>query len=259
MLLASLILSVSVAHAASSIDETYCKNEEVQTSKYVSAQDKKVAYDLCIKTREDERSVQSFKSSLDSASKSENCTADQRPMWKFWGDKVYKSPEQIDACQKKEAERTAKFKSLQGDVAESEKALKAGQESYKLRRDEAAKSAEEREKMDAVVRNNFNNMRMSIFDSKLQLKDAEITLLKMAQAIDNSAMGLYMRDRMAGLLNSDVMCTAVKQCPKPRKVKGSDLNSVFNSTMNTKVNSNYEIQSTAPGGAAKKSSSGTAN
>ena len=258
VILVSLVLSSIVAHAALSVvDTNACKNAPIQRDSFVSAAVKKQNYELCISTKTNAQEATTLRSQIATLKDQEaTCFKDGRGMFDRIMNNAQVSPTAADV-QRCEAERTAKearLTTLEDNQKVTAQQLKVAEASYAAQRDAATAAADQKAKTDALVRGEFDSFQISILNSRWQAADAALKLTKMATALDNSAMGLYLRERMAGLLNSDVMCAAVKECPKPRQVKGSDLNSVFNSTMNTGVNSEREVNSTAPAGKAAPAS-----
>jgi hypothetical protein len=85
------------------------------------------------------------------------------------------------------------------------------------------------------VRSNIMDMRMSVVEIMALNDRSSAKLESIATAIDNSALGVYMRDRMAAVLSSAATCKAVSTCASgtPTAIKGSELNSAFNSKMGT--------------------------
>lgn len=254
MILASLILSSMVAHAALSVADTNsCKNAPIQRDSFVSAAVKKQNYNLCIATRTNAQDAASLRSQIATLKDQEaSCFQDSRGLMGRIFNTAQASPTAADVerCEKERKNKEARLATLEDNQKVAAQQLKVAEASYAAQRDAASAAADQKAKTDALVRGEFDSFKISILDSRWQAADAALKLTKMATALDNSAMGLYLRERMAGLLNSDVMCAAVKECPKPRQVKGSDLNSVFNSTMNSGVNSEREVNSTAPAGKA---------
>lgn len=265
MLLISLILSSVLANAQTDSDIRFCKNALVQRAsysdfddttpaqkaEYLSPAEKKQHYDLCIDGKKNARAAATLNSQLQSLKeKKQTCFEDDRGFFKRTFNKPLREPTHadVDRCDKDRAEKEAQKARLDAGIKEHEQALKTAEAAYQAKGEDLKSSAKQREQTDRIVKDDFNLIKMSIFDTKLQSADAALTLTKMATALDNSAMGLYLKERMAGLLNSSAMCTAVKECPAPRKIKGSDLNPVFNSTMNTGVNAEYEASSSAPAG-----------
>lgn len=251
MFLMSLILSVTVAHADAESDKFACQNTALQRDSYVSAAVKKQNLDLCLASKKNSQTAATLRSSLDILKDKEaTCFKDDRGFFGRVFNKNQRSPTSADVarCDKERADKEAQLASLDASLKEQDKQVRVAEASYNAQKDTAQATAEQRAKTNDIVEDEFNTIKMSIFDSKLQAADAALRLTKMATALDNSAMGLYLRERMAGLLNSDAMCSAVKECPKPSNIKGSDLNSIFNSTMNTGVNSEYEATSAAPAG-----------
>lgn len=253
MIFASLIFSSMVAHAQTDLDRRACQNAPIQRDSFVSASVKKQNLELCLATKKNAQEATTLRSQIATLKDQEStCFKDGRGIYDRIMNNPQASPTAADV-QRCEAERKAKegrLTSLEDNQKLAAQQLKVAEASYAAQRDAAAASAEQKAKTDALVRGEFDAFKISILDSRWQAADAALKLTKMATALDNSAMGLYLRERMAGLMNSDVMCAAVKECPKPRQVKGSDLNSVFNSTMNTGVNSEREVNSAAPAGKA---------
>lgn len=262
MLLKTLILSCLLytfaAQAQTADDIDACKSTQLQYSQFVSASDKKINYELCLASKKHSRAANTLNSQLQTLKEKEpTCFPDERGFWGRMINKTQRSPTaaDVDRCDKERIAKETQLALLDKGIKEHQQDLEKAEANYKNKEKTTQTSAAERERINGVVEEgnflvgtNFDTMKMSIFDFKLRSAEAELTLTKMATALDNSAMGLYMRERMAGLLNSTAMCDAVKECPGPRKIKGSDLNSVFNSTMNTGVNAELEVHSSAPGG-----------
>ena len=254
----TFILSSVMAHAQTAADISNCKNEPIQRSQFVSPKSKIINYELCLETKKNARSVNTFNSELQALKvKEPTCFPDERGLWDRMMNKTLRSPTAVDLarCEKEVADKKKDEDRLDAQISKTQRELEIAQTNFNAQKDSATATATEREKINNIVEEgnflvgtNFDTMKLSIFDAKLQAKDAEMTLTKMATALDNAAIGLYLRDRMAGLLNSDSFCNVAKQCPNHKAVKGTDLNSVFNSTMNTKVNADLEIESSAPGG-----------
>ncbi len=253
MILASLILSSMLAHAQTMLERHACQNALIQQDSFVSASVKKKNLELCLATKKNAQEATTLRSQISTLKDQEaTCFQDSRGIFDRIMNTAQASPTAADVqrCETERKAKEARLASLEDNQKLVAQQLKVAEASYVTQRDAATATAEQRAKTDALVRGEFDAFKISILDSRWQATDAALKLTKMATALDNSAMGLYLRERIAGLLNSDVMCAAVKECPKPRQVKGSDLNSVFNSTMNTGVNSEREVKSTAPAGKA---------
>lgn len=253
MILVSLILSSMVAHAQSDVDKRACQNAPIQRDSFVSASVKKQNLELCLATKKNAQEATTLRSQIATLKDKEaTCFQDGRGLMGRIFNTAQASPtaSDVERCEKERKDKEARLATLEDNQRIAAQQLKVAEASYATQRDAATAAADQKAKTDALVRGEFDSFKISILDSRWQAADAALKLTKMATALDNSAMGLYLRERMAGLLNSDVMCAAVKECPKPRQVKGSDLNTVFNSTINTGVNSEREVNSTAPAGKA---------
>jgi hypothetical protein len=259
--LMSLILSATIANATpSEEDREACRSREVQTSPYLTREKKKELLDMCLKNRESATAAANLRSQIQTLrDKEQDCFKDDRRFFARLLNRPQRAPTAADVqrCEAAAKAKQDELDKLNGSLAQQEKDLAAAESTYRAQNTAAAATSEQRRELDNIVNDEFNKMKLSIFGQKLQASDAALQLTKMATAVDNSAMGLYLRDRMAGLLNSTSFCDAAKACPAARTIKGSDLNGVFNSTMNTGVNKEREVTSSAPGGASTQPAAGT--
>ncbi len=253
MFVLSLLLSATIAHAQTPQDKINCQNSSIQRDSFVSAATKKQNLELCLATKKGAQDAATLRSQIATLRDTEaSCFKDERGVLGRVFNSAQRSPSSADVerCDKERKDKEAKLASLEENQKLQEQQLKTAEATYTAQSEATQMTAEQRAKTDSLVNSEFDSFKISILSSRLQATDAALKLTKMATALDNSAMGLYLRERMAGMLNSDVMCAAVKECPKPRKVKGSDLNSVFNSKMSTGVNAEREVVSSAPASAA---------
>lgn len=250
----SLILSATIAHAATVADRAACTLRGNQLTSYLSAEKKKELYDLCIRNKESATSAETLRSQIATLKDKELGCYQERSLWqRLTGPERLPTQADVDRCGAAAKAKQAELDKLNASLAQQEKDLAVAESSFRAQNVAASATVDERSRVDNLVNREFDTMKLSIMSTRLQSADAALQLTKMATAIDNSAMGLYMRDRMAGLLNSPSFCEAAKACPAARTIKGSDLNGVFNSTMNTGVNKEREVTSSAPASAKPKS------
>lgn len=263
VLLMSIILSSVVAHAApSQADKDYCKMQPVQSDAYISKERKAELLALCLSNRETQGIAANLRSQVQTLKdKEQDCFKDDRGWFDRLRNKAQRVPtaEDVARCEAAAKAKQAELDKLNQTLAQQERDLAAAEAKYKADTGTATATAAQRKETDEIVKDAFTTMKMSILDQKLQGADAALKLTKMATALDNSALGLYLRERMAGVLNSPALCAAAKACSDNKKaeIKGSDLNSVFNSSMNTGVNGEREVVSSAPGGKKTEKPVGT--
>lgn len=259
----SILLSSAIAHAApSQADKDYCKRQPVQSNEFISKERKAELMALCLNNRETQGVAANLRSQVQTLKdKEQDCFTDDRGWFDRLRNKPQRTPtaQDVARCEAAAKAKQADLDKLNASLAQQERDLAAAEAKYTADTGTATTTAAQRKETDVIVKDAFTTMKMSILDQKLQGADASLKLTKMATALDNSALGLYLRERMAGLLNSPSLCAAAKACSDNKKaeIKGSDLNSVFNSSMNTSVNGEREVTSSAPGGKKVDKPAGT--
>lgn len=262
VLLMSILLSSVMASAAepSQADQTFCRNQSVQRDQYLSKARKDELLSLCLQSRVTATEAETLRGQITTLqNQNPDCFDNSRSLWQWIKGEPKRLPTAADGakCDAAVAAKQAQLTELDAKLAKQQRDLAAAESKYKAENDASTAVSAERKAADESVKAAFTTAQLSIFSQKLQGADAALQLTKMATSLDNSAMGMYLRERMAGLLNSNALCEAAKACPGERSVKGSDLNGVFNGTMNTGVNSERQVTSSAPGG--KKTEKAAAN
>jgi hypothetical protein len=243
VLLTSLLLVANMAMAnttPTADDRSQC--ERSYRNLVLSTAEKTRLVDICAQERAISRQVSTLESGIRTEeNKREDCYRVRRS-WRNLGLGRGATQAEIDACLAANAAATAEANRLRGELTALNTQLETARAQHRAAT-EGASSASSTRDQDAV-RDAFNQLKMSIYDETLRASDAQTKLSNMARAIDNSVLSLYMRDRMAGLLNSPKMCQVVAACPNASTVTGRDLNSVFNGSMSTSAND--AIEGSAP-------------
>lgn len=253
MILVSLLLALNTAHAApvkgeTELDRRNC-NSRAAAYSTLSKSEKEKLSDLCVQSAVYERDASAIQTQINTLESSkEECYGSRRRLDSpstWFGGGALTSQAAIDACVKAQKDIDTRLNSLKENLKLAQQQAKVAQEKSETANSGAGADAKDRAGIDAE----YNKLRYSFFSSQLQAADADASLTKMAAAVDRTAMGLYLRERMAGLLNSEAMCKTVKSCPAG--IKGSDLNKdVFNGSMNTSVKDG-EATSSSPAGKGK--------
>ena len=242
MFLITLLLSTSLGFAAENLDaaehsriRNKCNSESINNPLISEARAKELK-DLCFiinKTAAKSVGLRHVNAAL--ASKSKSCKVVVKS---FGGTASYTASAQF---KEEDAQNClTEINGKQFELAESQNEIATNEDLYQTVSDKYDKLLEETQDAAAKkaireTKSDFMGIRMSIYDAKLNNSESALILNKISQAVDNSVLGLYLRDRMAGLLNSDIMCESVKKCPGKRNVFGKQLDSVFNSKVNTKT------------------------
>lgn len=258
MFLVSLLLITNLAQAGISVegatddDRRTCKSKTSQKSPYLDQKTKDNLMILCLEEQVNKHEVNRLHSKITKLSDTkQECYGNRRSASNFWMGDALPSQAAIDTCNEANKKIEAEIEDKNKNLATLSEKLTKSADAFNRSNAEAKITETQRMELDNIVNDEFTNMKLSIFDSRLRNNDAALNLEKMSRALDNSAMGLYLRDRMAGLLNSEVMCSAVKACPEPRNIKGKDLNSIFNSKMTTSASDVSESSNTPPAPTAK--------
>lgn len=232
MLLTSLLLVANMAMAnntPTADDRSQC--ERSYRNLVLSPAEKTRLVDICAQERAVSRQVRTLESGISTEeNKREDCYRVRRS-WRNLGFGRGANQTEIDACLAANATATAEATRLRGELTGLNTQLEAARAQHRAASEGASAASSSRDQ--DAVKDAFNQLKMSIYDETLRASDAQTKLSGMARALDNSVLSLYMRDRMAGLLNSPKMCQVVAACPNPSTVAGRDLNSVFNGSMNT--------------------------
>lgn len=248
MILVSLLFVANLAHAGTEpvIDYTVspyntvkkaeiadCEKDSFRGSALVEFETKKSLMDLCLKEKVSKQKVVSAYKDIENLKSSTDNCAPGTIATLFSSHET--NQKKLAVCAKKYSEAEEKNVGLKSELNKQLADLNKAEKDFKDKLTTVSESVNAKTNINELVKDQFTNMKLSIYGDLLQAGDAADTLNKMSRALDNSALGLYMRDRMAGLLNSEAMCTASKACTSasPRNIKGSDLNPVFNSEMKT--------------------------
>lgn len=231
VLLVSLLLATNIANANVTVtadDTANCTRQAQRVTNITQAErDRYVA--LCAQQRAASRQVRTLESQIDREEDRQGPCYGNRRTWnpRTWFGNALPNQAAIDECNRNVAAAQAEATRLGGDLRTVNEGITAAQ----AQTDAIRASSEERS--ESSMNREFNNLRISVYDDRLRVADAQAKLSRMARAVDNSALGLYLRDRMAGLLNSPKMCQVVAACPTASTVAGRDLNSIFNGSANT--------------------------
>ena len=229
----SLLLAAHVSYAADAASVPVPTKEDTAScaKRYEATPpaDRTALTTICARNLATARSVATLQSqSTQLEASNPDCFPDSRGWFGRLMNRPRPTPSktQLEACGVSLENNQKKLTALNTDLSQQQIELQLAENEYLARA-----------KVNAMVKDAFTDMQLSIFSQELKAADVGARLTKMATGLDNSALGLYLRDRMAGLLNSDQMCTAVKECgTSPRKGKsitGKSLNSVFDNTMKT--------------------------
>lgn len=232
MLLTSLLFVANMAMAnttPTAEDRSQC--ERSYRNLVLSTAEKNRLVDICAQERAISRQVSTLEASIRTEEdKRQDCYRVRRS-WRNLGLGRGATQAEIDACLAANATATAEATRLRGELTALNTQLETARAQHRAATEGATTASSGRD--EDAVKDAFNQLKMSIYDETLRASDAQTKLSNMARAIDNSVLSLYMRDRMAGLLNSPKMCQVVAACPNPSTVTGRDLNSVFNGSMGT--------------------------
>ena len=244
MFLMSLLLVSNMAHAAdvagaTDADRSACRTRASQNSNYLDKSAKDNLMTLCLQDRVAKREADTLTSQIRTQQESRQDCYGNRRTWNptTWVGNALSSQAAIDSCNAANAALEARVEELNNSLKLQQQGVTKAEAAFNAASGGAQATEAARKEVDRTVVDEFNTMKLSIFSNLLQGSGAEAKLNKMARALDNSAMGLYLRDRMAGVLNSDALCVAAKECKAGKKtarsVTGKDLNSVFSSKMTT--------------------------
>lgn len=230
VLLTSLLFvaNMAMANTTPTADERReCERSRSIRSLQVSDVERTRLVDLCAQERAISRAVSTLESRIRTEEdKNKDCYRVRRNIRNL-GLGRGATQKEIDDCHAANAEATTEANRLRGELSALNTQLETARGQHRAASDVASAKGSDQ------VEDAFNQLKMSIYDEKFKVADAQTKLANMARAVDNSVLSLYMRDRMAGLLNSPKMCQVVAACPTASTVTGRDLNSVFNGTMNT--------------------------
>ncbi len=265
MFLIGLIFSSLVSNAATPTlsDMRACADDAIDNTTYISKETRASLKDTCYKIQETKRTSQSLR---DQANALQNAGSKCSSMMNMFKKDLVEW--QLKECQNELKENQARAATLNNDAASLEAKLQTARVKYddavSASKDSASKSkaAADKKQADADtaqalqdlkeknaqkdINKYFDDMNLSIYSAELKSAQASAILNNVARAVDQSALGLYLRDRVAGLLNSDTMCDAVKQCPGKRSFKASDLNSIFNNATNNTTPGSVGGSTSAP-------------
>ena len=232
VLLTSLLFVSTMAFAdttPTADDRRECERSRSIRSLQVSPAEKTRLVELCAQERAVSREVSTLESGIKTEEdKHKDCYRVRRGIRNL-GLGRGATQKEIDDCKVANDAATAEADRLRGELTTLNTQLETARGQYRAASDTATAKGSDQ------VEDAFNQLKLSIYDEKFKVADAQSKLTTMARSIDNSVLSLYMRDRMAGLLNSPKMCQVVAACPAASTVTGRDLNSVFNGTMNTSI------------------------
>jgi hypothetical protein len=231
VLLVSLLMVTNMAQAnvtPNADDTANCTLQGKRITRVTPAERDRFVV-LCAQQRAASRQVRTLESQIDREEDRQGPCYGNRRTWnpRTWFGNALPTQAAIDECTRNVAAAEAEATRLGGDLRTVNDGITAAQA-----QSDAIKATSE-ERSEGSMNREFNNLRISVYDDRIRIGDAQAKLSKMSRAVDNSALGLYLRDRMAGLLNSPKMCEVVKACPNPSTVAGRDLNSVFNGSAGT--------------------------
>lgn len=249
----SLILSAGISQAASvpsTQDVNECRALPSQRDQYASAEQKRINYELCIKIKLDEHGIEEMKAKVaTSARTADNCLASRSEsttgIGGFWngamgwtGLKSHQDAADIPAsvraeCANAQGAAAQQIDRMQKDLETRSRELKAAESNFNASTTAVVANASANRQTEAIVGNEFNSMKIAVGALMRENDQGAAKLDRIARALDNSALGIYLRDRMANLLNSKAMCDTIKSCPSG--IKGKDLNAVFNSDIKMKT------------------------
>ena len=226
-------------------DRRECERSRSIRSLQLSPAEKTRLVDMCAQERAISRQVSTLESSIKTEEdKHKDCYRVRRSIRNLGLGRGATQTE-IDECKATNAAATAEADRLRAELTALNTQLETSRGQYRVASDAATTASGARN--GDQVEDAFNQLKLSIYDEKFKVADSQAKLTNMARAIDNSVLSLYMRDRMAGLLNSPTMCQVVAACPNASTVKGRDLNSVFNGSMGTSPSDAFENPPPAAG------------
>lgn len=260
MLLVSLLLAANMAAAnttevtLSAEAERNCRNSSVQRDRDVPAERKRQLLEMCLENARNQVRLQRQSADIRNIERENARCIDQqtterrRFLFISWNGNRTPSAADLRACADRVAEGEARAATLTTGLEAQERTIATAQGTLEGESAAASADAEAQRRIHRVVDREFMNMRLSVVELLRQSDKGAAKLNSMAEAIDNSALGVYMRERMAGVLSSPAACTAVQACTAgaPAQIKGSDLNNVFNSRIGMKADEVPRATTPAP-------------
>lgn len=267
LFLASTLFS-SMAMAAA----MNCNNPYLQNHQFIPAADKASIKELCTRIEAARLANSNLKNNIDALkTKQRSCAAVSG--WDaakaILGNAKQENFTELEACAREQKGYETQIASQQATLSQTETSLEQVQAKYVEIVGKAVEVAADKKidaekkaatdfkvatakEVEANIENYFSKMNLSLLSAQVLNMQATGELDKIARAMDQSVLGLYMRDRMAGLLNSKAMCSAVAQCPNPREIKGTDLNEAFSGKLSTSVQNIVDATQKAAAEAAAK-------
>ncbi len=222
-----------------------CRTREVQRDRDVPQETKTRMLEKCYEAKKAEVRVQNQEraiSKLNRNNPGNECidavTQGNRFLGFLWKTKRTPSSSELNSCAEKLDQAKQEMERLNADLERLNNQLQSEERELSASAAANLQSAEAARQVRSVVRDEFKEMRLSVLDLLRQSDKGEAQLDRLAQALDNSALGIYMRDRMAAVMSSEAMCKSVSTCAssgKPTAIKGSDLNSSFDNNIRMKA------------------------
>lgn len=253
MFLTSLLLFMNLSFAATTSPD--CTNlSAIENSKNLSAETKASIREACNQLGQAQKTqVEQERKLADLETNKKYCGGTAfAGFWSRIGKAIAgETEEERKAC----ADAVAK---AQADLDKTKRDAEALQASIKRKQSEFQRTVSSVVALDAaietdvrLVQDEYQNARLAVATLRIETAEGRERLNKIERAIDLSVMGQYMKERMAGLLNSPSLCEAAKACAegKPRNINARDFKFFSQPTQVTTPVSSADTTSAAPAAA----------